>query len=48
MVTVDEPVAVGVPASRPPDVSVSPAGSVPLDTVNVYAPDPPLAVSCRL
>ena len=32
MVTVDEPAVVGVPESRPADVSVRPAGSVPLAT----------------
>ena len=32
MVTVEEPSAVGVPAIRPPEVSVRPAGSAPLNT----------------
>ena len=45
MVTVDDPPDVGVPDSSPPDDSVIPAGSVPLDTENVYSQVPPLAVS---
>ena len=48
MMTVEEPVAVGVPASRPLADSVRPAGNVPLNTVKVYDPDPPLAVICWL
>ena len=35
MVTVEEPAVVGVPDSRPPAVSVSPAGRVPLTTEKV-------------
>jgi hypothetical protein len=39
---------VGVPESRPPEESVRPAGSVPLYTVKVQGPAPPLAVICWL
>jgi len=44
-VTVKEklPVAVAVPVRLPPDDKVSPVGSVPLVTANVYGEVPPLA-----
>ena len=44
MVNVDEPAVVGVPASTPADVSVSPAGSAPTVTPKLYGAVPPLPV----
>jgi hypothetical protein len=43
-VKVNEPAAVGVPLRTPAEVSVTPAGSVPLETANVYGDCPPVAV----
>jgi hypothetical protein len=45
IVTVAEAKAVGVPLNTPPVESVKPAGNVPLVTLNVYGPVPPVAPS---
>ena len=39
------PPAVGVPASTPPGLSVTPAGRLPAVTAKVYGATPPLAVT---
>ena len=41
MVKLNVPPAVGIPESAPADVSVTPAGSDPAVTANVYGPVPP-------
>jgi hypothetical protein len=43
-VNVEVPAVVGVPAINPAAVSVSPGGSAPAVTSNVYGPAPPLPV----
>ena len=47
-VTVLLPVAVGVPASAPPALSVRPLGNVPVRTLHVYGSVPPVAATCTL
>src|SRR5436190_7260349 len=47
-VNVNEPVAPGVPDTKPPGASVRPPGSVPVAIENAYGATPPLAVnSCE-
>jgi len=45
IVNVKLPPAVGVPESRPPEVSVRPAGNAPLEMVKAYGAVPPDAVN---
>ena len=39
------PAVCGVPEIAPEELNKSPAGSEPKETVHVYEPDPPVAVS---
>ena len=48
IVNVKLPYEIGVPESTPPEVSVSPAGRLPLDLVKLYGLLPPLAAMVLL